>query len=150
MNYGWFILGAIALGSGLGGALRYVVSLAMDQRLGEWLPWGTLTVNVLGSFIIGLLVALTESGSGDGEEAGKDPPVETLDPHQHLLLPFMLTGFCGGFTTFSTFSIQTLKLLHAQRYQAAGLNVGLGLVCCLIGVAFGFYLGQVIRQRGSN
>ncbi|MBV9462878.1 MAG: fluoride efflux transporter CrcB [Verrucomicrobiae bacterium] len=115
----------IALGSGLGGVLRYWISGLLAHRFGESFPVGTLVVNVTGSFVIGLLAELTapEGRWLMSEEARQ----------------FLMIGVLGGYTTFSSFSLQTLNLARDSQYLAAGWNVLLSVVLCLAAV----WLGQI-------
>jgi CrcB protein len=113
----------VALGSALGGAGRYMIAIWMAQRAGEGFPWGTLLVNVLGSFLIGLIADLT-LGSGR----------ELLGP---LSRQFIMVGVLGGFTTFSTFSLQTLELMRAGQGLAAMVNSAATLTLCLVAVYAG-------------
>lgn len=120
----------IALGSGLGGAARFAVSSLVDSRIDTGFPWGTLTVNVVGSFLVGLVAMLTNPESG-----GVLPPT---------LRPFLMVGFFGGFTTFSSFSLQTLNLIDNGDWAAVGLNVGLSVFLCLTGVWLGTLAGKAM------
>src|SRR3712207_5033295 len=115
--YAW-----IALGSALGGMARYWCSGFIAARFGETFPWGTVLVNVVGSFLIGLFATLTA-------------------PEGRLLvgpLPrqFVMIGVLGGFTTFS-FSLQTLNLLREGDWGSAIANVGLSVALCLVAVWLG-------------
>jgi fluoride exporter len=96
----WRAYLAVGIGSGVGSVLRYSVSLLSQAALGGYFPWGTLIVNVLGSCLIGWLAA-TFSRS----------------PHSPLarLQPLLVAGFCGGFTTFSLFSLETLYLVQVGK-----------------------------------
>lgn len=114
----------IALGGAAGSVLRALVSFALPARF----PWATLLVNVVGSFLIGWL--MTRLG---GLEPG--PFVRW-----HALL---VVGFCGGFTTFSTFSWQTLEQMQRGQWLLALGNVLLSVVLCLLGVWSGCRLGRV-------
>jgi CrcB protein len=126
----------IAIGSALGGIARYACSSLMAHWIGETFPWGTLGVNVAGSFIIGLFVSIT----------GPDGRV-LLSPDARL---FVTVGFCGGYTTFSSFSLQTLTLLRDGDVMRAGLNVGASLGLCMLAVWLGFVAGAALNQaRGS-
>ena len=122
----------IAVGSALGGMGRFWLSGLIAQRVGELFPWGTLIVNVTGSLAIGLFIALTGS---DG---------------RFLVGPrfsqFFVVGICGGYTTFSSFSLQTLKLAQAGEWWHAGGNVASSVVLCLLAVWLGHLLGQVINR----
>ncbi|MDX2142247.1 MAG: fluoride efflux transporter CrcB [Rhodospirillaceae bacterium] len=118
MTYLW-----IALGSALGGVGRYAVGLWSAAWWGTGFPWGTLIVNVSGSFIIGVFAAASS-------HAG---PL-TLSDDARL---FVTVGLCGGFTTFSAFSLQTLNMMEAGAWPAAALNVAGSVVLCLVAVWLG-------------
>ncbi len=124
----------ICLGSALGGGWRYWVSGAIAQRFGETFPSGTVFVNVTGCFIIGLFAALTQP---DG---------------RFLVAPamrqFVMIGILGGYTTFSSFSLQTLTLMQEGEWLYAGTNVLLSVVLCLTGVWLGYSLGEYFNVRG--
>lgn len=117
---GYFI---VFLGAGIGGALRHGVNLAAVRLFGYDFPFGTLVVNILGSFLIGLLAGYFAFRTG---------------VPQHLRL-FLTTGILGGFTTFSTFSLDTALLVERHAYAlAAGYvigSVGLALVGMFLGLA---------------
>jgi CrcB protein len=113
----------IAVGSALGGMARYWCSGAAAALLGETFPWGTLLVNVLGSFIIGLFATLTE-------------PDGRLLVSTHVR-QFVMIGFLGGYTTFSSFSLQTLNLVQQGEWLAAGWNVAGSVILCLAAVWLG-------------
>jgi fluoride exporter len=113
----------IAIGSALGGIARYWCSGIAARLIGETFPWGTLIVNVVGSFIIGFFATLT---APDGRVFA------TTTTRQ-----FVMVGFCGGFTTFSSFSIQTLNLMNdGEWFQVSGNIVG-SVVLCLLAVWLG-------------
>jgi fluoride exporter len=99
------LYGAVGVGSALGALARYLCTLAMVALLGPAFPWGTLAVNVLGSFLIGLYATVTEP---DGRLRAS--------PAQRQ---FVIAGFCGGFTTFSIFSLETLLLVERQAFGLA-------------------------------
>lgn len=118
-NYLW-----IALGSALGGSGRYWLSGVIARSFGETFPWGTLIVNVTGALAVGAFAALT-------------------GPDGRWLLgstarQFVIIGVCGGYTTFSSFSLQTLNLIHDGEWIYAGWNIILSVVLCLIAVWLGF------------
>jgi len=113
----------IAIGSALGGVGRYWCSGIAARLVGETFPWGTLIVNVLGSFIIGFFATLT----------GPDGRVYA----NSVARQFVMIGICGGYTTFSSFSIQTLNLMQDGEWMRAGANIGLSVACCLIAVWIG-------------
>jgi CrcB protein len=123
----------IFLGSGLGGCLRWWLSSLIAIRVGEVFPWGTLVVNVLGSLAIGVFAQIT------GPE-GRWPIVAA----GRL---FFMVGICGGFTTFSSFSLQTLQLLQSGAWLPAGLNALGSTTLCLIAVWLGWQLGTMMSSR---
>lgn len=119
---------AIAAGGAAGALLRYWVSLAVYGWVGRDFPYGTLAVNVLGSFVMGMMfVLLIERISGDG-----------------LWRAAILIGLLGAFTTFSTFSIETLNLVEAGAWFKAAVNVLASVVLCLAGGWLGLVLGRMI------
>ena len=120
----------IAIGSALGGMARYACSRAVAQSFGETFPWGTLTVNVSGSLIIGFIAALS-------------------GPDSRLIISsdarmFMMVGLCGGFTTFSSFSLQTLELIRNRDFAEAGGNILLSVAACMAAVAIGYIAGAAL------
>jgi CrcB protein len=117
----------VALGAGIGGAARYGLSGLVARSFGETFPWGTLVVNVLGSFLIGVVATVT----------GPDGRVLASPAARQLWMP----GIFGGFTTFSSFSLQTLSLVQEGEWAQAGGNVVLSVVLCLAGVWLGATLG---------
>lgn len=119
------------IGGGLGTVLRWSVSGWIAERYGDVFPWGTLTVNVTGSFLIGLLAGLM------GPEGRWWATPETRQ--------FFLFGLCGGYTTFSSFSLQTLNLMEEGQWTLAGANVLLSVVLCLLGVWLGRHLALWIQ-----
>ena len=112
----------LVLGSGLGGGLRLLASIWVQGHLGPVFPYGTLAVNLLGSFALGLFFGLRE---------------RTFQLSPDLWL-FLGTGLCGGFTTMSTFGLETLALLRQRELYYAGLNVGATLLGCLTATAAGY------------
>jgi CrcB protein len=115
----------IALGSALGGAGRYWCSGLVARHFGETLPWGTLVVNVLGSFVVGFADALLAS-----------------TPARQLVM----SGLCGGYTTFSSFSLQTLGLVRDGKWVGAGANIGASVVTCLLSVWLGHIAGVALNH----
>jgi CrcB protein len=121
----------IAIGSALGGVARYWCSGATARLIGETFPWGTLLVNVIGSFIIGFFATLT----------GPDGRVYAGTPARQ----FVMVGLCGGYTTFSSFSLQTLNLLNDGEWFRAGGNIGLSVLCCMVAVWLGHILAASLN-----
>ena len=125
----------IGLGSAIGGMTRFWLSGTVATRFGELFPWNTLAVNASGSLVIGFLAAV----------AGVDG---RLNPHwRSFAVQFLMIGICGGFTTFSAFSLQTLKLLQSREYLHAGGNVIASVAFCLVAVWFGFLAGHVVNRQ---
>ncbi len=117
----------VALGSALGGVARHWLTGAVAARLGEAFPWGTLAVNVLGSALVGVVAALVDAGRAAG--AGD-------------LRLFLVVGLLGGFTTFSAFSLQTLRLVQEGALLRASGNVVGGVALCLLAAAAGHRLAR--------
>jgi fluoride exporter len=126
---GWQVYVAVTLGSALGGLGRYVMTAAIPS---ETFPWGTLAVNVLGSFIIGFFATLTA--------------VEGRLPASAATRVFVMAGLCGGFTTFSAFSLQTLDLARDEQWLAVGGNIAGSVVLCLIAVWLGHIAAAALNQ----
>ncbi len=118
----------IFLGGGIGSVARYWISGAVANAFGQTFPWGTLLVNISGSFVIGLFAALT---SPDGRWLVSGSVRE-----------FFMLGICGGYTTFSSFSLQTLNLAEDGEWFRAGANCVLSLVLCLVAVWLGHVVGM--------
>jgi CrcB protein len=126
----------VALGTVIGGVLRALVSVWAFNLPGAGWPWATLFANVVGSFLIGFYATLTEPGgrlfAGTRQRQ------------------FVMSGLCGGFTTFSIFSLETLRLAQAAQWHGAGLNVGVSVVAWLAAVWAGHVLAaRVNRLRGA-
>jgi CrcB protein len=123
--YGW-----VALGSVLGGVARYLASLAIE--FGTAFPWATLFVNVTGSFIIGFYATLS----------GPDGRLFVSAAQRQ----FVMTGFCGGFTTFSTFSLETFRLLQSGDRPDALMNIAGSVVAWLAAVWAGHLLARRVNR----
>jgi CrcB protein len=121
----------IAVGSALGGMARYWCSGLAARLFGETFPWGTLVVNIIGSFVIGFFAALT------GPDGRVDVGVTARQ--------FVAIGLCGGYTTFSSFSIQTLSLMQEGEWFRAGGYIVLSVVCCLVAVWAGHLLAASLN-----
>lgn len=122
----------ITIGSGLGGLLRYALTRA-TMVYSTGVPWGTIAVNILGCLVIGFFGTLTLAG---GRHAV---------PENARL--FVMVGLCGGFTTFSSFSLQTFDLWRSGAWVRALANVVLSVVFCFLAVALGHYIAQQATQR---
>ena len=122
---------AVILGGGLGSGLRFWLSGWAARHWGESFPWGTLLVNVTGSLLIGFFATLT---GPDG---------------RWLVAPafrvFFMAGICGGYTTFSSFSLQTLNLLRDGEWFHAGANALLSFILCMAGVWLGHLLAAAFN-----
>src|SRR5262249_22217906 len=117
---------SVMIGGALGTGARFWVSGFVAKRVGKFFPLGTLVVNVSGSFVIGFFAAFTDP---------EGPFI--LSPR---LRQFFMIGVCGGYTTFSSFSLQTLDLVRDGDWFKAGLNTLLSFVCCLAAV----WLGRIL------
>lgn len=111
----------VALGGAGGSVLRYLLS-----NINTSFPWGTFAVNVLGSFLIGLLVGLMSKG--------------VLSPEMKLLF---VTGFCGGFTTFSTFANESFSMMKAGDVLLTALYVGASVIIGILAVWGGMTLSNI-------
>jgi fluoride exporter len=116
----------IAIGSAIGGVARYWCSGVAARLIGETFPWGTLIVNVVGSFIIGFFATLT---APDGRVFASSTTRQ-----------FVMVGLCGGYTTFSSFSLQTLNLMNDGEWLQVGANISASVVLCLLAVWIGHVL----------
>jgi len=127
---------AIALGGPLGSVARYWLSTIFDSRLGAGFPWGTFWVNVTGCVVIGFAASLTLP---DGRAWG------SVESRQ-----FLITGFCGGYTTFSTFSLQTLTLLKEGDWIQAFAYILGSVVLCLFGIWLGQTAATLVNQTSAG
>ena len=131
MMYFW-----VMLGSALGGGMRYLLSGLAAAHIGETFPFGTLIVNVTGSFVIGFFATLT----------GPDGRVFVSSETRQ----FVMTGLCGGYTTFSSFSLQTLNLARDDEMGLVGANVVLSVAFCLLAVWLGHIAASALnRLKGA-
>ena len=128
----------VALGGAVGSMMRFGLGGLVSHKFGETFPFGTLAVNIAGSFIIGFFGALTSS---EGR----------LNPQTRIFATqFFMTGLCGGFTTFSSFSLQTWNLMRDGEWLYAGGNVLLSVILCLVAVWLGFMLGATFNAMKGN
>ena len=126
----------VAIGGALGSVARYWFSGVVARFTGETFPWGTLLVNVSGSFVIGVLAALAEPGG------------------RHYIKPgwriFLMYGICGGYTTFSSFSLNTLQLVMQDgAWLKAGANIVGSVALCLVAVWLGYALASSFNGMRS-
>ncbi|MFN4297029.1 MAG: fluoride efflux transporter CrcB [Brevundimonas sp.] len=126
------IHGAVALGSALGAVARFLCSVGLLTFPGYGLPLGTLAVNFAGSFLIGLYATLT----GPGGRLTAGPAAKH----------FMITGFCGGFTTFSIFSLETVFFIEDGAYHLAAFNVCASVVLWMVAVWLGWRAGARLNR----
>jgi CrcB protein len=120
---------AVAVGGAIGSVARFWLASAMTVLTGPRFPWGTLLINVLGSFVIGLVAGYTLT-----------PGRVAMHPDIRI---FLMTGVCGGFTTFSAFSLQTLELLRSgDVVPALGYAIG-SVVLCVVATYGGWVLGRL-------
>ena len=120
---------AVATGGALGSLARFWMTIAVTQAMGPRFPYGTLLINILGSFVIGIVAS------------GSLPGGRLLMPSDARI--FLMVGICGGFTTFSSFSLQTLELLQRGEPVPALLYVAGSVVLCLVFVWCGWWLGRL-------
>jgi CrcB protein len=128
----------VALGGALGSVSRYWLSGVVAARFGESFPWGTLVINVTGSFLIGVIGAVA---SPEGRMDSQSRAFATQ---------FLMIGICGGYTTFSSFSWQTLQRLQDRDWLYAGGNIVLSVVLCLVAVWLGWLLGATVSSLKGN
>ena len=118
----------IGIGSAIGGMLRFWLSNSTYRVLPVNFPYGTLIVNVIGSFILGMIVFYFNEK-------------ELLNAQIRI---FLSVGFCGGFTTFSTFSLETMSLFRDAQYLYGFVNVFFNLVLCFLGIYIAFLISKLI------
>ena len=118
----------VSAGAAFGGALRYGISSYIQKHISVIFPYGTLVVNIVGSFILGIVMFYLNEKELIGNE----------------LRLFLTVGFCGGFTTFSTFSYETLNLFRDSQFSLAIYNVLLNVVLCLLGIYLAYLISKLI------
>ena len=121
----------VVVGGALGTFARYAISLWALPISGNF-PWGTILVNITGSFLIGLVGTLTLAH-------GRYPIPENMRL-------FLMVGFCGGYTTFSSFSLQTLDLLRSGAFARAAINVAMSVILCVCAVAVGHFVAAYFNE----
>jgi CrcB protein len=123
---------AVALGSIIGAVARFLVAVLSLSQFGNGFPWGTLFVNVTGSFMIGFYAALT----------GPDGRL-MASPRQRQ---FVMVGICGGYTTFSAFSLETLRLVQSGKFDTALVYLLVSAVTWIAGVWLGYALAARLNR----
>jgi CrcB protein len=121
-------LGQVALGGAIGSAARYLTSVAATRLMGHGFPWGTLTVNVLGSFLMGVLVVFLAEKGGQ------------------RFAPLLMVGILGGYTTFSAFSLDVITLFERGQIVTTALYAAATLVLTTGGIVAGFVLSRGLFQ----
>jgi len=131
MSYTW-----VAIGGALGSVLRFWIANLSEARWGQTFPWGTLLANVSGSLLIGILAGCSTSNAGwlASDTARK----------------FLMIGICGGYTTFSSFSLQTLTLAQQGQWLRAGWNILSSMILCLVAVWLGHLIGTHFTSAKGN
>jgi CrcB protein len=128
----------VAIGGAVGSVGRYWITGVVAAKFGETFPLGTIVINVSGSFLIGILAAFT---SPDGR----------MSPQSRVMTTqLLMIGVCGGYTTFSSFSLQTLRLVQEREWLYAGGNVVLSVVLCVVAVWLGYVLGIAFGSMKGN
>ena len=128
MAYLW-----VAIGGALGSMARFWLASTMAVLTGAEFPWGTLLINIVGSFVISFFGMLT--GTAPRFAVSYDTRV------------FVTVGLCGGFTTFSSFSLQTIELLRTGQAGRAGLYIATSVILCLGACALGFWLATILSNN---
>lgn len=127
LSYLW-----VCVGGAIGSGLRFWVSGMVAARIGQTFPLGTLVVNVTGSFLVGVLAGMS------------------IPEGRWMLTPnartFLMLGVCGGYTTFSSFSLQTLTLAQEGEWLRAGANSFLSFALCLVAVWLGYFLVSLVNR----
>jgi len=123
----------VAIGSAIGGVLRFWLAELISSWSVQPFPWEILVINVSGSWAIGFFAGLT----------GPQGRIFVSEPWRQ----FFMVGICGGYTTFSAFSLQTITLLQQGRWFLAALNIVLSLSLCLAGVWLGHVGAMIINRR---
>ena len=133
LTYFW-----VAFGGAVGSVARYWLNGVVSEKFGETFPWGTMLVNITGSLLIGVVAALAS-------------PAGRMDsPSRTFVTQFVMIGICGGYTTFPSFSLQTLSLLRDREWLYAGGNILLSVIVCLVAVWLGYLLGAALNSMKGN
>ena len=118
----------VALGSGIGGFLRYIISDLVYKYTNSLFPYGTLTVNIIGSFLLGFILFYLDA-------------LKLISSEMRL---FLTVGLCGGLTTFSTFSYEIVKLIQNSEYLLAGSNLLLNIFVTILAVFLAAFISKLI------
>lgn len=118
----------VSAGAAVGGAFRYGISNYIQRHISVIFPYGTLVINVIGSFILGITMFYLNEKELIGSE----------------FRLFLAVGFCGGFTTFSAFSYETINLFRDAEFGLAIFNVFLNVILCLIGIYLAYLISKLI------
>ena len=121
-------IGLVFVGGGIGAAIRYWMYGAVQRWTGSTFPYGTFTVNALGCLVIGVLMASMEERF-------------LINPSLRL---FLTVGILGGFTTFSTFSYETVAMLHDAEYFYAAINICMTFITCIATTYIGTVVGKIL------
>lgn len=117
----------VMIGAAVGAPCRWLLDQAVSSRRDAVFPLGTLLINVLGSLVLGILLGAVSVGAGSAQ-----------------LVALVGTGFCGGFTTFSTFGFETVRMAEDGSYAEAGLNVVASVAIGLVAAVAGWFVGQSV------
>src|SRR5579885_816546 len=128
------LFGAVALGAAAGGDSRFYLNIFIQNRAGADFPLGTLVINISGSFLLGFILRYSLQSGSVSEE----------------MRVLLTTGFCGGYTTFSTFSYDTLMLVQDREYGRAGFYVAASVVVSIVAAAAGFALANYLVAIRAN
>ncbi|HEY3402853.1 MAG TPA: fluoride efflux transporter CrcB [Ohtaekwangia sp.] len=124
----WFTILLVGTGGFAGSVARYLLARSVDLRVASLIPFGTLVVNVLGSFILGLVFSVALKKPEESEA-------------WRLLVG---VGFCGGFTTFSTFALENLQLFQQKHFTEFLIYTGVSILLCLLGTGLGVWMGNKV------
>ncbi|RCS25826.1 fluoride efflux transporter CrcB [Phyllobacterium salinisoli] len=124
----------VMAGGFVGGIVRFLLSGFVGRRIGETFPWGTLVVNVTGAFVIGAFAGLGQSGGFFSSEMFRD---------------FMVVGLLGGYTTVSSFALQSLNLTLGGQHRQALFNIAASAIFCVIAVGAGFAVVVSLLEHGQ-
>lgn len=124
----------VAVGGALGSVARFWMDDLVSARFGKSFPLGILLINIMGSFFIGIIGSMAS-------------PEGRMDAQSRIFATqFLMVGICGGYTTFSSFSWHTLRLLREGQWLYAGGNIVLSVILCLIAVWLGYLLGAALTS----